>query len=376
MTDDRLTSPSGKPTFIKKTGQFLLIIPSAIIGIFLVELFCNLFVPSIANTKDLFKWNRPFLFINGRGSIFQNHGDIYTYVPHNEIRYLLGYISDDDFHIEYDYHLHTNNFGLVQDADIMPERESLLVLGDSFTEGQGAEPWFRLVSPEIDKLGYQPVNGGLMGTGFEQWLKLDRYLAAENVRIRKLVVVFISSDYVRPMWNVPPGVFSCLAAPLGCNPDDSPFFWLPSPEELTSFIGKIRMTRAPLTKFWFKAHIQALLPASYRIYNNFKSIGRSHRAEQQSRFAIAELIRLYGAENVAFIHLPQKDEIDGPTEVGLTARHSIEEAGAKLFDGFKLCQLTPKDYYSNDGHPNRDGYAKIAFCVTNVIKSVIADSRG
>src|ERR1700730_6892417 len=91
------TSPSGKPTLFKKVGPFLLIIPSVIIGILLAELFCKLFVPSIANTKEFFKWNRPFLFIDGRDTIFQNHGDIYTYVPHNEIRYLLGYISDDDF---------------------------------------------------------------------------------------------------------------------------------------------------------------------------------------------------------------------------------------------------------------------------------------
>jgi hypothetical protein len=375
MTADHLPSPSGKPMLFKKIGPFLLIIPSVIVGIILIELFCKLFVPSIANTKELFKWNRPFLFIEGRDTIFQNHGDLFTYVPHNEVRYLLGYISDDDFHVEYDYHLQTNNLGLVQDADVVPDRESLLLLGDSFTEGQGAEPWFRLVSPEIDKLGYQPVNGGLMGTGFEQWLRLDRYLAAKNFRIRKVVVVFISADYIRSMWNVPPAVFWCLTDLLRCHADDSPFFRLPPPAELSLFIAKTRTSRAPLTKFWLKAHLQALLPASYHVYNYFKSSARSSRAEQQSRFAIAELIRLYGPENVAFIHLPQKDEIDGPTDVGLEARRSIEEAGGKVFDGFKLCRLMAMDYYSNDGHPNSSGYAKIAGCVTKVIREVTAGAQ-
>jgi len=353
----------------KKIGPFLLIIPSAIIGILLIELFCKLFVPSIANTKEIFKWNRPFFFVDSRDTIFQNHGDIFTYVPYNVIRYLLGYISDDDFHVEYDYHLRTNNFGLVQDADVVPERESFLLLGDSFTEGQGAEPWFRLVSPEIEKLGYQPVNGGLLGTGFEQWLKLDRYLVSRNVRIRKLVVLFISDDYRRPVWNFTPAQLRCLTDLLRCHTDDSPFFWLPPPAELSSFIAKIRTSRAPLTKFWLKAHVQALLPASYHVYNYFKSSGRSSRAEHQSRFAIAELIRLYGPDNVAFIHLPQKDEINNrePNILGLEARRSIQEAGGKLFDGFKLCRLTMADYYSNDDHPNSGGYVKIAFCVTKVI---------
>ena len=104
--------------------------------------------------------------------------------------------------MEYDYRLRTNNYGLAQATDIMPGRRSLLLLGDLFTEGQGAEPWFRLISPVIDELGYQPINGGVLGTGFHQWLNLDRYLAAQNIQVRKLLVLFISDDYHRPVWSI------------------------------------------------------------------------------------------------------------------------------------------------------------------------------
>ena len=85
------------------------------------------------------------------------------------------------------------------------------------------------------------------------------------------------------------------------------------------------------------------------------------RRKQQSRAAIAELVRIYGAENVAFLHLPQKDEANGPNKLGLKARHAIEEVGGKVFDGFALCGLTAADYYVNDEHPNRGGYAKSQF---------------
>src|SRR5437016_14288323 len=142
---------------------FLLIIASVFMGILLIELFYQLFAPSNTNTQAAQKW-KPVIFFDGRDTILQNHGDIFTYVPHSDIRILLGFISDSDFNVEYDYHFRTNNFGLVQDADVNLGRDSILLLGNSFTEGQGAEPWFRLVSPEIDKLGYQAVNGGLMGT--------------------------------------------------------------------------------------------------------------------------------------------------------------------------------------------------------------------
>ena len=132
---------------------------------------------------------------------------------------------------------------------------------------------------------------------------------------------------------------------------------------------------------WLKARAAALLPASYHVYKHFKEsagFGGADftRAEQESRVAIAELIRLYGPENVAFIHLPQKDEVGyGPNNLGLRARRAIEAAGGKLFDGFKLCQLTGTDYYVNDDHPNKDGYTKIAACAANVIKELVAGGQ-
>src|SRR4029077_1116528 len=185
----------------------------------------------------------------------------------SEIRNVTGFLSDNDFIVEYDYRFRTNNFGLVQDADIAPERDSLLLLGDSFTEGQGAEPWFRLVSPEIAKLGYQAINGGLMATGFEQWLKLDRYLAASKVRIEKIVVLFISDDYRRPVHNFRPDELRCLADLSLCRAAEDYLFRLPPGAELSSWIAKIRTARAPvLAKIHFRVRAEALLPASYHVY--------------------------------------------------------------------------------------------------------------
>jgi len=39
------------------------------------------------------------------------------------------------------------------------------------------------------------------------------------------------------------------------------------------------------------------------------------------------------------MHIPQKDEIDGPKDLGLRARRSIEEAGGKLLDGFQVVSI-------------------------------------
>jgi hypothetical protein len=358
---------------MKKIASWLLIIPSIFIGVLLFEIFSPLFLPWIRNTDT--GMQRLIYFFDGPDTIFRDFGETFTYVPHSDIRVLTVSYSDSDFNIEYDYHIQTNNFGLVQDNDVIPERDSLLLLGDSFTEGVGAGPWFRLVSPEIYKLGYQPISGGIGGTGFSGWRKLEQYLTAADIRIRKLVVLFISDDYHRPVWNVRLGELRCFSDLSLCRVEEGVYFRyrLPPPEELSSWIARIRTGRVAT----LKARAKALLPATYRAYESLKlrlspAMAREERREQESRAAIAEFIKAYGPENVAFIHLPQKEELaSGPDDLGLETRRSIEEAGGKLFDGFKLCRLTAADYHPNDQHPNSRGYAKIAACTITIINEMV-----
>ena len=379
MTERPFPQPDRISSSRTKIGAFLLIISSVIAGILLVEVFFHLFLPPSRAAQTVYKQLQRIVFFDGRGTIFANSEDIFTYVPANEVRNVTGYFSDSkpdgEFAVEYDYRFRTNNLGLVQDADIVPERRSLLLLGDSFTEGQGAEPWFRLVSPTIESLGYQPINGGLLGTGFQQWLKLEQHLSAKHIDIKKLVIPFVSLDYNRPVWNFKQSELRCLETLLGCRPDASYFYRFPPSSELSSWVTDVKASRAAvMNKVWFKSRAEALLPATYRVYDyvskrlkNPASLEREAVAEQQSHTAIAELVKKYGAANVVFVHLPQKDERAGPISLGLQARRSIQEAGGRLVDGFKLCQLTPADYHPNDEHPNREGYAKIRRCVTEVI---------
>ena len=122
-----------------------------------------------------------------------------------------------------------------------------------------------------------------------------------------------------------------------------------------------------------------MLPASHHVYDYLRAkLDRSRArdfAERRSREAIVELIERYGTENVAFVHLPQKDEINGPNDLGVKARRSIEDARGRLFDGFKLCGLTATDYHVHDGHPNQQGYGKIARCVGQVIRTTMTAAR-
>src|SRR6266852_1565495 len=127
MTDDRLSSPAQIPAMRRKIGTWLLMVPSIILGICVVELLGHLFLPSTGNSLAIHKHIHEILFFDGPGTIFRNQGDIFTYVPHSEIRDVTGFFSGNDFEVGYEYRFRTNNFGLVQDTDIAPNRESLLL---------------------------------------------------------------------------------------------------------------------------------------------------------------------------------------------------------------------------------------------------------
>ncbi len=358
------------------------------IGVILVELLCYFFVPSLRQ-PSIFDWNRRIMFFDGRGTILENHGDIFTYLPHNDVRHLAIYYSDDDFVVEYDYWLHTNNYGLVQDTDVVPSRPSILLLGDSYTEGQGAEPWFRILASRTHALNYQLINGGLAGTGFEQWGKLERYLTSEGLQINKLLVLFISDDYWRLVWNLAPPLLDCLESLSSCQLDKSLYYRLPPATELPAWVGRIRALRTPPQTLGaaLERRARGLLAASYHVYDYLQAQRKRlfkqrpqtaepagywilARAEEHSGATIRYLIEKYGKGNVAFVHLPQKDEMRAPIELGLRARQAIKEAGGRLYDGFELCGLTPADFHVHDGHPNSRGYGKIASCVEDVLRQI------
>jgi hypothetical protein len=353
-----------------------LIVVSIITGLLLVELTSHLFFTSIVR-PNVYDWARRVMFFDGANSVFENHGSIFTYVPSDDVRSLTAYYSDDSYVVEYDYMFHTNNYGLVQDFDTDPNRSSLLILGDSFTEGDGAEPWFRKLSTQTKNNRYQMINGGLIGTGFEQWEEFQDYLSTEkNIHIRKLLVIFISDDYSRGVWNFNAVDLRCLHSIVTCSLDQTIYYRLPPLSGLPDWVSRIRAARNSKSgmRGWLDRITRRFLPASYQVFEYLRAMAKSSsKAEQQkqrSRAAITRLIQKYGPENVIFLHLPQKDEVAGPNELGLEARRAIRESGANLLDGFQLCALSLNDYHIHDGHPNERGYSEIANCVSKVIQKM------
>ena len=343
---------------------------SILIGLVLFEIIASLVIgKELSNDHER---SRRYLLYGAADDtpVFRNQGKIFTYSPNSTIRTSAYYENGSGLHKEYDYQFKTNNFGFVQKRDIEKERPSILVLGDSFTEGQGATPWFYELEESSNK-DIQLINGGLFGTGFAQWKLLHDQLVDSSIRVNKVVVPFISDDYQRKVWNFSDRLLNCFEDAAKCQGNEG-YFPLPKSVDTESFVSNLRKFRD--TEY---AEKQAKKERSFfrQYFPRIHFIGGYIKNEYKLRFknanpaAIAYLSEKYG-KNIVFIHLPTKEELErgnAPDHMGQLAREKILNTGSKLVDGFNVCGLETKDYFVNDPHPNPEGYKKIAQCVDKVM---------
>ena len=351
---------------VAKFQPLLLIVISIAFAVGLVELTYRAMYGERVNTNSG-KSNRYMLFGSATGSsVFQNLDTIFTYQPNSIISAQAFYDVNNNLSKEYHYQFKANNLGLVQSQDIDLTKDSLLLLGDSFAEGQGASPWFEyLVQNNQNQL--QLVNGGLLGTGFEQWGLLHDYLIKTGVKVKKVAVIFISDDYRRTVWNFPAKVTDCLIRIENCLGDEG-YFPLPPDRELMPTLQKLKDFRikeyaikdAQQAKKWIRRYLSSV----HHTWEFTKEYFHIHFRSKSPK-VIKQLTETYG-ENIIFIHLPTKHEIvagNMPDNLGLVARKGILQQRGKLYDGFAQCGLTTADFHQNDPHPNELGYTKIEQCV-------------
>lgn len=341
---------------------------ATILSLAVAEVFLRLAsYPPSASRNSVYRWDdRYMLFSNG--PVFENQPwGGWTYKNKHRFRSVTFYADPDAHEVskEYDYVIETNNYGLVQKNDIDAERDSWILLGDSFTEGQGARPWFYGLESEFTKHGIQLINGGLIGTGIEQFLLLYKNLP--NVKkIKKALVIYTSGDWNREVWQFPEDVLACNADYRLCRTGLETFFALPKREtDWEGYVTSLAQARAPARNPIREAtrHSKLFLVASQSV-RNLKIILNLQKLFENNKSAAKSLIEMLGNENVLFLHLPQKDEIPyGLSPFGSQIQGFLTENRYHWIDGFATCGLTVDDYHKNDGHPTSDGYEKIKDCV-------------
>ena len=162
-----------------KKKNILTIIFSTLFTLILLEIIFQFII--YKNFKEYLWKERYSLF--EEGEIFQNVDNFFKFFPNKEVLSETYYRINNKFIKEYSYKITTNNFGLVQKKNIEQDKNSILFLGDSFIQGQGAEPWVYKFKGEYK--GYQLINGGLIGTGPVQFELIEKHIA-EKYNVKKV----------------------------------------------------------------------------------------------------------------------------------------------------------------------------------------------
>jgi hypothetical protein len=334
--------------------------------------------------KNPYQWDRRLMFFSeGRNFENKDWGGL-AYQANALVRAQTYYITSLDpptILKEYDYNLTTNRHGFVQLGEVTDTKPAILLLGNSYTEGQGAHPWFYGMEkswPQSSR--FQLINGGVWGSGVESWGALYRDVSGK-IHVAKVVIVFISADWNRPLFQLPERTLDCLRVAAKCDGSEG-FYGLPEDsnaaktqiDRVVKFrIDQLSARQRNSSIIERTALYQRLLEPSYRRLKWFLHTGnfRGVLGEQfvtSSRVA-AELVNHIGRDNVLFIHLPQKDEIGSePDWFGRKARAFIVQNNFKFVDGFGSCGLTMSDFFVHDGHPNATGYGKISRCVERAVE--------
>lgn len=197
-------------TKITKFKNFFLVFFSLIFALSLTELTYRTFYNKNLSTLT----NRTLLY--EVGSNFQNFDNFFKYYPNSSIRTIALYsdhVFNKDFKlsVEYDYTINTNNAGLVMNQNLNAGENIIYIVGDSFTEGQGAKPWFYDLENDWNYSNIKPVNLGILGTGPKQWYSLAKHTSEKfNLKINSIVINILPDDMKRDVWKFSDAQIKCL----------------------------------------------------------------------------------------------------------------------------------------------------------------------
>ncbi len=318
--------------------------------------------------------HRTMLFHHGEN--FKNMSDYFKYFPNKEIRSVTLYSTPtpsavSDIAVEYDYVIRTNNAGLVMREDINTSKSHIYVIGNSFTEGQGAAPWFYRLEVNENTQTQQLINAGILGTGPSQWQLLVDDLANEySSSLIGAVINIIPDDMRRKRWVFSDRELSCLQK-MDC---DYSFGF-------QGFDFDAYDTGAEILKTRISAFER--IEAASKDQKNDNYLQKVKEILKKSEILLTVNYLLRSAPNTkkiityneeALIYL--KDKFDGKVIVNVIAQKGLPAADFQdyrisryllrflkdhNFEVF-ICDIPQANFHQRDGHPNVDGYQYLEQC--------------
>ena len=354
-------------------SNFFVALFSIIISLLFVEFYFSLTMPKAYKHDFFFK--RYYLYDESK--IFKNINNFFKYYPNISVQQDAYYFVENDFVKEFSYTIKTNNAGLVQGNDIKSNKPSILFLGDSLTEGLGAQSWTDMFDSEYN--GYQIINGGVRGTSSEQSELLEKHLS-ESFDIKKIVFIYQGGFIHRDLYQFSNKILLCLENHKLCDGQQFDFGFPLKERSPKDFLIKMKIDRdlirseinQKLTWKKIRRKIKSTtsqlhvvnIPRTF-IQNNFY---KSQNSKIIKNFqAIERLIKKY-KDNIVFIRLNSFTEIiQGKDYYSIYTEKYIKSLTDKHF----YCDLDDdlKNFYFHDLHPNKAGYKKVYECVKKIAEN-------
>ena len=358
---------------LKKTKRFnfYIVLISTLFSLILVEVFMKNFY--VATSYPY--WKNKYL-IYQQGDIYTHVGDVLKYYPNKSILAEAHYYINNKFYKEYSYNIVTNNFGLVQKTNIKKNVPSILFLGDSFTEGNGAKSWIDNFDGSFKN--HQVINGGILGYGPTQFEKMETHIS-EHYEINKVVVLYIGADIRRAIFKMPDKTIFCLKNYKTCKGDENFYGFLLDQKPVAPFLNYLkdyRENRRNLEKnsLSFKK-IRRSIRYFIQDLNIFKLpsdilrkkfYSSKNKVIMKNFESFTNLHKKYG-DDIIFIRIQEKKELINkkPKYDSVYADKHIKQLTKKHF----ICDFNGelKSFYKYDAHPNNYGYNKLFKCVEEII---------
>ena len=360
----------------------MVILTSTMLSFFTIELTYRFLSPGLVQRVDS-KSARTMLF--SVGDNFRNEEMFFRYHPHKEIRSVTLYSTlepkaIDDIVVEYDYDIRTNNAGLVMSRDIEIGEKVILVVGDSFTEGQGATPWFYELEANWNGSA-KLINLGIMGTGPMQWWFLaERVVEEFDLEVEGVVINIILGDLVRSVWNFSEESLDCLSIGL-CRykgdiqgvdfsllNDDLKIRQLVLDSAHRPSVSELLMPSRGLDRF--KHFVKELLKKS-KILVTIRGYFKPTDLIEKNKNSIVKIANL--AKNNARMVVINTKEFSSNPDI----EYASYEAGIlrSLSDiksvPLSWCNPGANGFHVNDGHPNANGYLRVRDCTLQAAKKMI-----
>lgn len=351
-------------TYFRAIFQYALIL---LLSLGLFEILAQRFFPPPSPPWDI---NSRFIYLS-KGALVNKPG-FYNFAQERDIRE-IGYYSDatGKFTPEYDCIYRSDNLGFL-DNTISYDQSDILIMGDSFTQGQVGCAWLPLLPKELTSRIYSTA---IIGHGFLHWRNILSYLKKIHPLPPHIVIIFISQDLQRPPQEFSWQDLSCLNDENKC---DGRHYFYPITGDLSAITEQRYRVRSSMIKKPQPASIDSnfwdsYFPTIHRMYLLakerllFQKANPNPQSQSYIDQSVAFLNQLSKERDITLIRVNTRDEAANFYIPDRDTIFALEE-----LKNFKIntCYVNYQGFSQRDMHPNAEGYKQLAACVSGLLQTL------